>query len=225
MCLGFFSRHHEAKDVAAFFGIAHEHLLAPKQIHSARAVSVCRPWKKAEEADGLVTDRPLLALAVSTADCAPVLLADGAAGVVGAVHAGWRGALAGVCEATLAVMRRHGAQPHRIRAVLGPCISQACYEVDIPFREAFASAGELTRAQRFFAPSQRSGKWLFDLAGYVHLRLQAAGVHNVESMEHCTCTEENMYFSHRRKREERGRQISAIMLNERGLGALPPDAP
>ena len=209
---GFFSRHHSAGDVAAFFGIPPAHLFAPRQIHSARAVSLRRPWKQAAEADGLVTDRLRLALAISTADCAPVLLADAEAAVVAALHAGWRGALAGVCEATVTLMLQHGARLERISAALGPCISQACYEVDAPFREALAGAGELTRAQRFFAPSQCSGKWLFDLAGYVRLRLQSAGVQNVENMGHCTCTEENMYFSHRRDREERGRQISAIML-------------
>ena len=185
-------------------------MLAPRQVHSARAVAVHAPWKQAEAADGLATDRPGLALAISTADCLPVLLADSGAGVVGACHAGWRGALAGVCEASVALMRELGAQ--RIHAALGPAISQPCYEVDMPFRAAFAAAGEEARARPCFAPAERDGHWLFDLAGYVRLRLQAAGVQNVETLDHCTFTEGDMYFSHRRKPEERGRQIAAILL-------------
>ena len=209
---GFFSRHWNGADIAGFFGIAPESLLAPRQVHSTRAVTVRRPWKAAPSADGLATDRPGLALAIATADCMPVLLADSEAGVVGALHAGWRGALAGVCEATVAAMRRFQARAERIEAVLGPAISQPCYEVDIPFREAFARAGEEARAEACFAPAQRAGHWLFDLAGYARLRLQAAGVQNVETLQHCTYGEDDMYFSHRRKGEDRGRQISAIML-------------
>ena len=209
---GFFSRHWDDAAIAAFFGVAPENLLRLRQVHSARAVVARGPRRQAEAADGLATDCPGLALAVSTADCVPVLLADGRAGVVGALHAGWRGALAGVCEATVERMGELGADARHVRAVLGPAISQPCYEVDIPFREAFAKAGEEARARPCFAPARRAGHWLFDLAGYARLRLQAAGVQNVETLQHCTYSEADMYFSHRRKGEERGRQVAAIML-------------
>ena len=210
---GFFSRHYGVDDIAAAFAMEPENLLLARQIHSAAAMRVVRPWEgEAAEVDGLATDRRGLALAIATADCMPVLLADTQAGVIGACHAGWRGALAGICEATLEEMARLGADKERIRAALGPAISQRAYEVDRPFREAFAQGGESARAEEFFAPGTRSDHWHFDLGGYVARRLRDAGVRAIETVSPCTHAENALYFSHRRAPQERGRQISAIML-------------
>lgn len=210
---GFFSRHHSTGDIAAAFAIAPANLLLARQVHSASAMRVVRPWEgEAAEVDGLVTDRPGLALAIATADCMPVLLADPQAGVIGACHAGWRGALAGICEATLDEMVSLGADRERVRAALGPAISQRAYEVDRPFRDAFAQGGESARGENFFAPGPRPDHWRFDLGGYVARRLRDAGVRAIDILSPCTYAENALYFSHRRAPQERGRQISAIML-------------
>lgn len=216
---GFFSRHESDQEVAAFFTIPLERLLIPEQIHSARAFAVQECWGKSPQvADGLVTDRAGLALAVSTADCAPVLLADVDAGVVAALHAGWRGALEGICEAGLAAMERLGARRSRVRTVIGPCISQSCYEVDESFRKAFVRAGEHDRSDRFFRATNRNDRWHFNLPGYVASRLVDSGVAMVGNMGNCTYTNETMYHSYRRGvhrgQLESGRQISAVMLEE-----------
>ncbi|MCY4031196.1 MAG: peptidoglycan editing factor PgeF [Hyphomicrobiales bacterium] len=210
----FFSRTDNALDVAASFSIAPECLLGLEQIHSARAIAV-RGKGETERADGMATDCPGLALSISTADCVPVLLADGKAGVVGALHAGWRGALAGICEATAAVMESLGARASEMRAALGPSISQQCYEVDAPLLDAFAQAGESERAQRFFSRTSET-HGLLDLPGYVAARLESIGIAHVENIEHCTYRDEVRYYSYRRAMHRgeahRGRQLSAIML-------------
>lgn len=185
------------------------------QIHSARCVTVIDPWDDAHrpEADALVTDRPGLLLGVLTADCAPVLFADTAAGVIGAAHAGWKGALGGVTDATLAAMVALGARPERIVAAIGPCIAQASYEVDEAFRDRFLADDPGNSS--LFTPG-RPGHWQFDLPGYLALRLAAAGIAGVEALGFDTYSQEARYFSFRRATHRGeasyGRQISAISL-------------
>lgn len=182
------------------------------QVHSPDAVVATEPWPFAErpKADALVTDRPGLLLGVVTADCAPVLFADREAGVVGAAHAGWRGAHGGVIEHTLAAMESLGASRERIAAAVGPAIAQPSYEVDAPFRDQFAEADA-----RFFAPG-KPGHWQFDLAGYVTARLAQAGVGRIETLGLDTYADEARFFSHRRSTHRGepnyGRQISLIGL-------------
>lgn len=185
------------------------------QVHSARCVTVTDPWDDAHrpEADALVTDRPGLLLGVLTADCAPVLFADRAAGVIGAAHAGWKGALGGVTDATVEAMVALGARPERIVAAIGPCIAQPSYEVDEGFRVRFLAADAASAAH--FGPG-RPGHWQFDLPGYLARRLLHAGIGTVEQLGLDTYSQEGRYFSFRRATHRReasyGRQISAISL-------------
>ena len=170
------------------------------------------------EGDAMVSATPGLALGILTADCAPVLLADPKARVIGAAHAGWKGALGtdgrGVLEATLDAMEKLGASRERIQAAIGPCISQSNYEVAFDFRDRFLELG--LKHRRFFTPSNREGHYRFDLQGYVADRLTKAGVGAVESLGICTYPAENGFFSFRRtthaKEPDYGRQISAIVL-------------
>lgn len=190
-------------------------LLTAFQIHSAEAVIVEQPFADdaRPRADALATDRPGLLLGILTADCAPVLFADQAAGVVAAAHAGWAGALAGVTDATLDAMTTLGARRERVVAAIGPCIGRASYEVDDGFRDRFALADPAN--ERFFADA-RAGHHRFDLAAYVLARLAAAGVTRAAALGHDTCAEEARFFSYRRatKRGEPdyGRQIALIGL-------------
>jgi purine-nucleoside/S-methyl-5'-thioadenosine phosphorylase / adenosine deaminase len=185
------------------------------QVHSAKAVRVQRPWPEAErpQADALVTDRPGLLLGILTADCAPVLLADAAAGVVGAAHAGWRGALDGVTEAAIDLMEQLGAERDRIAAAVGPCIAKTSYEVDDAFRTRFLEADPANEC--FFAPGP-AAKPHFDLSGYVRHRLIAAGIGEVESLRLDTYADPDRFFSYRRATHggepNYGRQISLIGL-------------
>jgi hypothetical protein len=182
------------------------------QVHSPDVVAVSEPWPHDERprADAMVTDRPGLLLGVVTADCAPVLLADAEAGVIGAAHAGWRGAHGGVIEATVAAMERLGAARARISAAIGPAIAQPSYEVDARFRDNFTDADE-----RFFAPG-REGHWQFDLESYVASRLQAVGVGAIEQLGLDTYADEARFFSYRRATHRGeptyGRQFSLIGL-------------
>jgi YfiH family protein len=148
-------------------------------------------------ADAMVTARPGVALGIVTADCAPVLFADAAAGVVGAAHAGWRGALAGVLEATLASMVQLGAEPARVIAAVGPCIGQPSYEVAADLRDAVL-ARDVADA-RFFAEGGRAAHWQFDLAGYCVARLHAAGIGRATATGQDTLADESGFFSHRRR--------------------------
>jgi hypothetical protein len=161
----------------------------------------------------LVTDRPKLLLCILTADCAPVLLADAEAGVIGAAHAGWRGAHAGVTDSTIAAMERLGARRHRIAAVVGPCIAQLSYEVGDEFRDRFCA--EEPGSERFFAESA-TGKPHFDLPGYVVHRLIAAGIEQAEALHLDTYAEPERFYSYRRATHRReadyGRQASLIAL-------------
>ncbi|MFN3546481.1 MAG: peptidoglycan editing factor PgeF [Mesorhizobium sp.] len=201
--------------VAAHLGVTPDRLCTPHQIHSPRAVTVTAPWAERPEADAVVTDRPGLALGVLAADCGPVLFADARAGVVGAAHAGWKGALEGVLEATIEAMTALGADPARIVAVLGPSISQENYEVGPEFVARFVAAN--ADNQRWFAPSARPGHALFDLNGYTVDRLLRAGV-TASHLGHCTYADEERFYSYRRKTHraepDYGRQISAIVLED-----------
>ena len=164
------------------------------QIHSPDAVTVVRPWPHADRprADAMATNRPGVLLGIVTADCASVLLADREAGVVGAAHAGWRGAQGGVLEAVVGEMAGLGARRERIAAAIGPAIAQPSYEVDEAFQANFTAADE-----RFFAPGQ-SGRWQFDLAGYAATRLERAGVGTVERLGLDTYPDADRFFSYRR---------------------------
>lgn len=182
-----------------------------RQVHGAKAVTATQAFEDMGlEADAIVTDRRGVLLSIVTADCAPVLLADGQAGVVGAAHAGWRGALAGILEHTLELMIEHGARRERMVAAIGPAIAQASYEVDAALRERFPAA-----AERYFAPG-RAGHWQFDLPGYVAGRLHAAGVGKVDTLAADTYADEARFHSYRRAShrdgETTGRQTSVIGL-------------
>jgi YfiH family protein len=185
------------------------------QVHSANCVVTQAPWPDHERphADALVTDRPGLLLGIVTADCAPVLLADPAAGVVGAAHAGWKGAIGGVTDATVAAMERLGARRDRIVAAIGPCIAQASYEVDHAFAARFVANDPDN--DRFFAPG-REGHCQFNLEGYVAHRLRGAGLARVEQLGLDTCADAGRFFSYRRAtlrgEPAYGRQITLIGL-------------
>ncbi|MBF9152999.1 peptidoglycan editing factor PgeF [Novosphingobium jiangmenense] len=185
------------------------------QIHSPDVVTVREPWADADrpKADALVTDRPGLVLGVLTADCAPVLFCDAQAGVVGAAHAGWKGAFTGVTDATIAAMEALGASRDRIAAVVGPCIAQKSYEVDSGFETRFLEqAGE---NERFFRAGREGHAW-FDLEGYVASRLRDAGLGKVGMLGEDTYAQEERFYSFRRATHRRepgyGRQISLIGL-------------
>ena len=183
------------------------------QVHSNAVVTVEHPWPQDDRphADAMVTDRPGLLLGILTADCAPVLLADEQAGVVGAAHAGWRGALAGMTDATIAAMERLGAQRERIAAAVGPCIGQASYEVDQAFQERFLLDSPENR--RFFTHRH------FDLEAYVLARLAQAGLRTVAAVGIDTYAHADRFYSYRRSTHrgeaDYGRQISMIALTDR----------
>lgn len=201
--------------IAGWLGAAPDALSGCHQVHSANVVTIDGPIPAADrpKADALVTATPALPISVLTADCAPVLFADADAGVIGAAHAGWKGALAGVLDNTVAAMEALGAGRDRIRAVIGPTISQANYEVGPEFRDRFVAAD--ARNDRFLAASDRPGHHRFDLVGYCLARLSALGVAAAAS-GHCTYADEALFFSYRRATHrgepDYGRQMSAIML-------------
>jgi YfiH family protein len=186
------------------------------QVHGRDTVLAREAWEisRAPRADAMVTDVPGIALGILTADCAPVLFADAEAGVVGAAHAGWKGALAGVIGSAVAGMERLGAKRDRIRAAIGPCISQESYEVGDELRIALAS-GQPDNAA-FFAPAKRAEHWQFDLAGFARAQLHRAGIEDAVLIPACTYLQESDFYSYRRAthRGERdyGRQLSAILL-------------
>jgi polyphenol oxidase len=202
--------------MAASLGVAPDRFLTCYQIHSPDVVVADMPWSGEERprADAIVTNRPGLAIGISTADCGPVLFADPQARIVGAAHAGWRGALAGVTDATIAAMERLGADRARIVAAIGPMIRQPNYEVGPDLMERFIAADPANR--RFFVPSDREGHFMFDLAGYVAGRLAAAGVGAVEDLGACTYADPEQFYSYRRMTHrgeaDYGRHINAIVL-------------
>ncbi len=185
------------------------------QVHSADAVAVVAPFEEAlrPRADALVTDRPGLALGILTADCAPVLLADREAGVVGAAHAGWKGAIGGVTDSAIVAMEALGAQRERIAAAVGPCIARASYEVDSEFFRRFCIADP--ENERFFTEG-RPEHFQFDLEAYVAHRLAAAGLRTIEMLGQDTYSQPDHFFSFRRATHrgeaDYGRQISIIAL-------------
>lgn len=203
------------KRVARALGADADALVTPYQIHSADVVLAEDAWTRgsAPRADAVVTKTPGLAVGVLTADCAPVLFADPDAGIVAAAHAGWRGARGGVLEAALDRMEREGADRARIRAAIGPAISQAAYEVGEEFRECFVS-DDPGHTEYFERPD--GGKPHFDLIGFAFDRLRAAGLEHVEALGVCTYADGNRLFSYRRTvhraEPDYGRQISAIVL-------------
>jgi YfiH family protein len=191
-------------------------LITAHQMHSPTAVVATRAWSLEERprADAIVTATPGLAVGVLTADCAPVLFADSDARVVAAAHAGWRGALGGVIESTLAAMEKLGGRRGRVRAAVGPCIGQAAYEVGPEFQQDFLSQDGANA--RFFSRQAADARPHFDLAGYVEHRLRQAGVGGIQSLARCTFTLDGDFYSYRRSRARNeadyGRQISAIAL-------------
>jgi len=217
--------------VAEALNVAPDHLLSAYQVHSAEAVVVTGPWnadpktgREADErprVDALVTQTPGVALSALAADCAPVLLADAQARVIGAAHAGWKGALTGVTDAALDAMERLGAKRERIVVAIGPCIGPRAYEVGPEYEARFLDADPANA--RFFAltvgEDDRDGdRRLFDLKAYVTARLIGAGVATVDTRPDCTYTQGDTWFSHRRAvhqgETDFGRNISVIVLDE-----------
>jgi polyphenol oxidase len=204
--------------MAAALGVSAGRLLSLYQIHSPEVVVAEQPWSRDNRprADAVVTRTPVLALGVSTADCGPLLFADSEAGVIGAAHAGWRGAFTGVIEATVAAMEKLGAVRSRIAAALGPTISQPNYEVGPEFVDRFVAA-DATHA-RFFKTSERARHAYFDLNGYIAARIEHAGILNFEDLGLCTYAEPERFYSFRRSTHLRepdyGRHINAIALAE-----------
>ncbi|WP_274628002.1 peptidoglycan editing factor PgeF [Arvimicrobium flavum] len=202
--------------VAAWMRVPAEALITAYQIHSPDVIVVRAPFPgERPKADAVVTDRPGIAVAASTADCGPVLFADPAARVVGAAHAGWKGAFGGVLENTIAAMEGLGAQRDRIVAVLGPSISQKNYEVGPEFVARFVQADP--ENERYFSASANAGRLMFDLNGYTVDRLKRAGV-TAAQLGRCTYAEEDLFYSYRRMTHrgeaDYGRQISAIALED-----------
>lgn len=202
--------------VAGEMGVRPDRLATPYQIHSATVVIAEEPWRpgpEAPRADAVITRKEGLAVAVSTADCAPILFAAPKARVVAAAHAGWRGALAGIIEATVEAMEQLGAEREAISAAIGPTISQTAYEVGAEFRDKFVAAD--ATYDRFFVTGP-GGRPHFDLSGFVRDRLQAAGIAATHDLALCTYADEARFFSYRRAthREEPdyGRQLSAVAL-------------
>ncbi|MPZ55212.1 MAG: peptidoglycan editing factor PgeF [Rhizobiales bacterium] len=211
--------HHVAENrarMAAALGVAPAHLLTAYQVHSPTVVVADRPWSHEQRprADAIVTTLSALAIGISTADCGPVLFADAQARVIGAAHAGWRGALAGVLEAAIAAMEPLGADRQRMVATLGPTISQANYEVGPELVAQFV-ADDPANA-RFFASAERAGHAYFDLPGYIVARLRRASVGTVESLGRCTYAEPGEFYSFRRcthrGEPDYGRHVNAITL-------------
>ncbi|PTE22754.1 peptidoglycan editing factor PgeF [Cereibacter changlensis JA139] len=199
--------------VAAAMEVEPDHLVSINQVHSANVVHVTGPLPERPRADAMVTATPGLALAILTADCQPVLLADAEAGVIGAAHAGWRGARDGVLEATIDAMEALGAERERIVAVIGPTISQSAYEVGPEFLEGFLD--EDRDNARFFAQG-KGDKALFDLPAFGLHRLRSAGVGHAEWTRHCTYADPERFFSYRRTTHageaDYGRLVSVIRL-------------
>jgi len=202
--------------MAEALGVSADQLAVPYQVHSPDAIVISEHWapNARPRCDGVATATRGLALGVTGADCGMILFADPAARVVGAAHAGWRGALLGVVEATVAAMERLGARRGSVAGALGPCIARESYEVGPEFVAAFVDAGEAT--ERFFAPSRRPGHAMFDLKAYIADRAARAGVGRFEDLGLDTYVDETRFFSYRRTTHRRepdyGRLVAAIAL-------------
>ncbi len=202
--------------MAAFLGVAAENFLVPYQIHSAEALAVSAPWAEdgRPRCDGLVTATPGLGLGVTGADCGVVLMADAKAGVIGAAHAGWKGALTGMVEALVAAMEGLGAKRQNISGALGPTIAQKSYEVGPEFYARFlAESGDYAR---FFAESEKPGHKMFDLPGLIEMRAAKAGVGRFDNLRLDTYSDEERFFSYRRtthrQEPDYGRLVAGIAL-------------
>lgn len=202
--------------MAATIGVAPERLAIPYQVHSPDALAIDAPFPREARprCDALVTATPGLALGVTGADCGMILFADPEARVIGAAHAGWKGALAGVVEATVGAMGKLGGRAARIRAALGPCIAQASYEVGPEFVATFEANDR--DSERFFTSSVNAGRAMFDLHGYIGERVARAGVGHFEDLGFDTYADEARFFSYRRathrKEPDYGRLVAAIAL-------------
>jgi YfiH family protein len=199
--------------VADAMAVAHEALITVKQVHSANVVTVTEPFGAPPQADAMVTATPGMALSILTADCQPILFYDATAQVIGAAHAGWRGALNGVLEATLTAMEALGANRTSTVAIIGPCISQQAYEVGPEFLDDFVA--DDPDNTRFFA-NGADGRMQFNLPGFGLQRLRHAGVKHAEWIRHCTYRDAARFYSYRRathaKEADYGRLISSIRL-------------
>jgi YfiH family protein len=204
--------------VADAMGVAGDLLLTVWQWHSADAIEAHESWDVLQppKGDAIVTNVPGLAIGVLTADCAPVLFADKAAQVIGAAHAGWKGALTGITDSTITAMEKLGAKRESIVAMIGPTISKSAYEVGPEFSQRFFEAEESNG--EFFKPSGRASHSFFDLPGYLLKRLRMAGVKQARDLRTCTYADEQRFFSFRRtthrKETDYGRQISTIALQQ-----------
>ena len=202
--------------MSAALGVAPSHLLVPYQVHSPDAIAVDRPWPRdaRPRCDGIATATPGLALGVTGADCGMIRFADAKAHVIGAAHAGWKGALTGVLEATLAAMERLGARRKNIACALGPMIAQASYEVGPEFSARFVAAG--AENARFFQASSQAGHSLFNLPGFIAARLRSAGAGSFENLGLDTYSDPERFYSYRRathlKEADYGRLVAAIVL-------------
>lgn len=202
--------------MARWLGVAPDHFLSVWQYHSPSVVVVETPFdmQNRPKADAMVTRTRGIGLAIGTADCGPILFADGEAGVIGGAHAGWKGALGGVIESTIAAMEGLGAERGRIIAVLGPMISGAAYEVGPDFVAQFLAA--TPDNARYFVPSTTSGRSMFNLPAYIVARLGRAGVGKAVNLDICTYANEDRLYSYRRMTHrgeaDYGRQMSAIAL-------------
>jgi len=201
--------------IAEALGVAPGALVTPYQIHSPNVVVASEAWTPGDgpRADAVVTTTKGLAIGISTADCTPVLFADPDAGIIGAAHAGWRGALEGVLESTIGVMMALGASPAHITAVIGPTISQESYEVGDDFRDQFLDRDN--QSDGFFVDGP-AGRPHFDLPGYVQTRLTRAGIGEIGNLGLCTYRDEERFYSYRRATHrgetDYGRQLSAIVM-------------
>ena len=203
------------KAVAEHFAIKSHQLLSCYQVHSPDVIHVTEAWKDEQRphADAMVTSIAGLALGVLTADCVPVLLVDRGRGVIGAAHAGWRGAVSGVIENTLTAMEKLGANRKFIHTAIGPCIWQKSYEVGGEFSAPFLA--ENPQNERFFYPSVRGGHFMFNLPAYVETRLRCLGVASVEASPADTAADEALFFSYRRstlRKEQRGGSLISVIV-------------
>ena len=202
--------------VADEMGVAHTHLVSSYQVHSPDVMIVDTPFVERPKVDGLVTNKLAIALGILTADCGPVLFADDQAGVIGACHAGWKGALTGVTDRTVEAMESLGANRKNIVVVLGPTISQKAYEVGPEFPKPFLQQNNAH--QKYFIPSVKSDHYMFDLPAYLIEKMKLHGVGQVVDLGLCTYADAERFFSYRRtthlQEKDYGRLISTIALRE-----------
>lgn len=204
------------KKIAEHFGIELENLLNPYQIHSNIAQYINEGFKKdGPRVDAFVTDRPKLAIAILTADCAPILFADYENKIIGAAHAGWQGAFSGIIESTINLMLEKGANISNIKAAIGPCIGQESYEVTQEYYDRFINADK--NNSKFFKEGIEIGKYQFSLKAYCASRLKKAGIIDINVLPQDTCKLENDFFSNRRRNKlgeaDYGRNLSVIMID------------